>query len=119
MSGGAKRTEKKGGEGRFGSGRFWASLAWRLLILLLLAALGWGQYVLWFGDQGLVRLRRTQGERALVGREIQEAETRIDRLKEEIWLLQEEPLAVEEAARRELGLVYPDEVIFVFPKRGK
>lgn len=115
MSGAKKKSEKKETGGR----RFWSSLAWRLLILLLLAGLGWGQYALWFGGQGLVRLQRTQGERALVGREIQDAEARIDRLNEEIWLLQEEPLAVEEAARRELGLVYPDEVIFVFPQRGQ
>ncbi len=39
-------------------------------------------------------------------------------LKEEIRSLKEDPDAIERVARRELGLVRPDEFVFVMPKAG-
>ncbi len=86
-----------------------------LLGLLLLVANGWVQYLLWFGEQGLVRWRQTRELLLVVQEENQVTEDRIMRLKEQILLVEKEPLALEEVARRDLGLVYPDEIIFIVP----
>ncbi|MBF0212456.1 MAG: septum formation initiator family protein [Magnetococcales bacterium] len=86
-----------------------------LLGLALLVANGWAQYLLWFGGQGLVRWRQTEKELITVRAEVNEVEGRIQELKEEIRLLEKDPSAVEGAARRNLGLVYPDEIIFIVP----
>lgn len=84
--------------------------------LFLLVANAWVQYVLWFGDQGLVRWRQTQKQSALVAEDVRLVEKRIQRLKDEIVLLEQEPMVLEEVARRELGMVYPDEILFIVPK---
>ncbi|MBF0629158.1 MAG: septum formation initiator family protein [Magnetococcales bacterium] len=83
--------------------------------LALLVANGWAQYLLWFGGQGLVRWRQTEKELITVRSEVNEVEGRIQELKEEIRLLEKDPAAVEGVARRDLGLVYPDEIIFIVP----
>ncbi|NGZ06356.1 MAG: septum formation initiator family protein [Magnetococcales bacterium] len=85
--------------------------------LALLIANGWAQYLLWFGNQGLVRWRQTEKELMVVRTEVNEVEGRIQELKEEIRLLEKDPAAVEGVARRDLGLVYPDEIIFIVPKK--
>lgn len=84
--------------------------------LFLLAANAWVQYLLWFGDQGLVRWRQTQKQYLAVKEDVRLAEERIQLLKDEILSLEKEPVILEEVARRELGMVYPDEIIFIVPK---
>ena len=86
-----------------------------LLGLLLLVANGWVQYLLWFGGQGLVRWRQTREQLLVVQEENRVTEDRIMRLKEHILLVEKEPLALEEVARRDLGMVYPNEIIFILP----
>lgn len=86
-----------------------------ILGLALLVANAWAQYLLWFGGQGLVRWRQTEKELMTVKSEVGEVETRIQDLKDEILLLEKDPTAVEAVARRDLGLVYPDEIIFIVP----
>ncbi|MBF0165647.1 MAG: septum formation initiator family protein [Magnetococcales bacterium] len=86
-----------------------------LIGLALLVANAWAQYLLWFGEQGLIRWRHTEKELVAVRMEVGEVENRIHELKEEIRLLEKDPSAVEGVARRDLGLVYPDEIIFILP----
>lgn len=86
-----------------------------ILGLALLIANVWAQYLLWFGEQGLVRWRQTEKELVTLRMDIGEVETRIQDLKDEILLLEKDPTAVETVARRDLGLVYPDEIIFIAP----
>ncbi|GAB0055718.1 Cell division protein FtsB [Candidatus Magnetaquicoccaceae bacterium FCR-1] len=86
-----------------------------LIGLALLVANAWAQYLLWFGEQGLIRWRHTEKELMAVRAEVGEVENRIHELKEEIRLLEKDPSAVEGVARRDLGLVYPDEIIFILP----
>ena len=74
------------------------------------------QYLLWFGDQGLVRWRQTQQQYRAIREDVQRVEIRIQHLKDEILLLEKEPVVLEEVARRDLGMVYPDEIIFIVPK---
>lgn len=86
---------------------------YRVALVTLLVANGWAQYVLWFGEQGIVRWRQTENQLLLVEQEVTAIEARMQRLKDEIRLLEKEPSVLEEVARRELGLVYPDEIIFI------
>ncbi|MBF0438733.1 MAG: septum formation initiator family protein [Magnetococcales bacterium] len=83
--------------------------------LALLVANAWAQYELWFGGQGLVLWRQTEKELGVVRLEVAEIENRIHEMKEEIRLLDKDPVAVEAVARRDLGFVYPDEIIFIVP----
>jgi len=87
-----------------------------LLGLVLLVANAWVQYLLWFGDQGLVRWRQTQKQLQDVRGEVQDAEKRIQRIKDEILFLEKSDVALEEVARRDLGMVYPDEILFIVPQ---
>ncbi|WP_130470678.1 FtsB family cell division protein [Candidatus Magnetaquicoccus inordinatus] len=84
--------------------------------LFLLVANVWIQYILWFGDQGLVRWRQTQKQYMLVMEDVKLVEKRIQQIKDEIMMLEKDPMALEEVARRELGMVYPDEIVFIVPK---
>lgn len=84
--------------------------------LFLLAANVWVQYLLWFGDQGLVRWRQTQKQYFLVREDVRLVEERNQKLKDEILLLEREPAVLEEVARRDLGMVYPDEILFIVPE---
>ncbi|MBF0294291.1 MAG: septum formation initiator family protein [Magnetococcales bacterium] len=86
-----------------------------LLGLALLVANAWAQYLLWFGEQGLVRWRQTEKELLTMQSEVGDVEARIQDLKDEILLLEKDPTAVEAVARRDLGLVYPDEIVFITP----
>lgn len=88
---------------------------WVFVGLIVLAANVWAQYLLWFGDQGLVRWKQTEKQLKILRKENHEAEKRNERLKEEIFLVDKETFVLEEVARRDLGLVYPDEVIFIDP----
>ncbi len=91
----------------------------RLFLVILVVACGWTQYVLWFGSQGLVRWRQIEEKLQRATARNHELTQRIERLKREILLVEKEPLVLEEVARRDLGLVYPDEIIFVLSKDGK
>jgi cell division protein FtsB len=86
---------------------------WVLVGLLLLAANIWAQYLLWFGEQGLVRWRQTEQKLQVLSKENRQIEKRINQIKEEILLGEHEDIPLEEVARRDLGMVYPDEIIFI------
>ncbi|MBF0447356.1 MAG: septum formation initiator family protein [Magnetococcales bacterium] len=86
---------------------------WVLVGLLLLVANVWAQYLLWFGEQGLVRWRQTEKQLQVLTKENRQIEKRIARIKEEILLGEHEDILLEEVARRDLGMVYPDEIIFI------
>ncbi len=86
---------------------------WLLVGLLLLAANIWAQYILWFGEQGLVRWRQTDQKLQMLTKENRKIEQRIKQIKAEILLGEKEDLLIEEVARRDLGMVYPDEIIFI------
>ncbi|MBF0455188.1 MAG: septum formation initiator family protein [Magnetococcales bacterium] len=90
---------------------------WVLVGLFLLVANVWAQYLLWFGEQGLVRWRQTEKQLQVLKKENRQIEKRISRIKEEILLGENEDILLEEVARRDLGMVYPDEIIFIDPPK--
>jgi cell division protein FtsB len=65
------------------------------------------------GDKGLVDMMRAREEQRTLQRTLAEALRDNDRLREDIRRLKEEPAAIEELARRELGLIKPGEKLFV------
>jgi cell division protein FtsB len=80
------------------------------LILLFLAALLAVDAV--FGDKGLFALRRAKRQHEEVASGLMQARRENARLREEVQRLYE-PSAVEEIARRELGLIKPGEILFI------
>lgn len=95
----------------------WRAWGYRLALVVMLGLNGLAQYVLWFGDQGVVRWLGTARQAKEMAQEVRVAEERIRRLEEEILLVEKEPLVMEEVARRDLGLVYPDEILFITPEK--
>ncbi len=89
-----------------------ALLAPALLLVGTLASVPW----LVFSGDGLVRMVALHRELAAVRAENARIRTRIGELKAEIQNLKEDPSAIERVARREFGLVRPDEYVFVLPK---
>ena len=91
-----------------------ALLAPALLLIVTLASVPW----LVFSGDGLVRMVSLQRELSAVRAENGRIRMAIADLKAEIRDLKEDPAAIERVARREFGLVRPDEYVFVLPKAG-
>jgi cell division protein FtsB len=66
-----------------------------------------------FGDRGLVAMMRARHEYDELAASIAHQRTENARLREEARRLREDPSAVEEIARRELGLIKPGEKVFI------
>jgi len=66
------------------------------------------------GDRGLAALIRTRHEYKQLAREVALKQAENDRIREQIRRLSgEDPAAIEEIARRELGLIKPGERLFI------
>jgi len=66
------------------------------------------------GDRGLAALVRTRQEHDRLAAEVTARKQENDRLREQIRRLKgEDPTAIEEIARRELGLIRPGERLFI------
>jgi cell division protein FtsB len=66
------------------------------------------------GDRGLAALVRTRQEHARLSDDVALRRVENDRLREQIRRLRgEDPTAIEEIARRELGLMKPGERLFI------
>ena len=66
------------------------------------------------GDRGLAALVRTRHDHARLAGDVALKRVENDRLREEIRRLRgEDPTAIEEIARRELGLIKPGERLFI------
>jgi cell division protein FtsB len=65
------------------------------------------------GDQGLLATLRARRRSAELAAAIERQRLENGRLREEIRRLNEDPSAIEEVARRELGLIRPGEKVFI------
>jgi cell division protein FtsB len=74
-----------------------------------------------FGEKGLIALLNARRDFAAVEAALAQARAENTRLREDARRLREDPSAIEEIARRELGLIKPGEVLFIIknaqPKR--
>lgn len=65
------------------------------------------------GDRGLLAMRQAQKEYDDLAATIAKTKAENARLRDEARRLREDPKAIEEIARRELGLIRPGEKVFV------
>jgi cell division protein FtsB len=65
------------------------------------------------GEKGLLALLKARRDFQAVEQSLQRARQENDQLREEARRLREEPAAIEELARRELGLIKPGEKLFI------
>jgi len=64
------------------------------------------------GDNGLVTLLKARRDSVATGQSLERARQENEHLREEARRLREDPSAIEELARRELGLIKPGEKLF-------
>ena len=87
-----------------------AKLLGGVLIVVLLAL----QYRLWVGEQGLAAVRHLQAAVETQDAENRALEARNRRLEAEVGDLKDGLEAIEERARRELGMIRKDETFYQF-----
>lgn len=71
------------------------------------------------GDNSLDRLRTLREQYSRQTAQNREIKGYVDSLSEEVYRLQSDPRTLEKAARNELGMARPNEVIFFFEKRSE
>jgi len=86
----------------------------RQVIYVLLILLGVVLFVdAVVGDRGLLARQRSRLQHEALVEAIVRQKAENDRLREEVRRLTEDPSAIEEIARRELGLIRPGEKVFI------
>jgi cell division protein FtsB len=70
------------------------------------------------GDDGLVQIMKKRDEQRALEQTLTRARSDNARLREEARRLKEDPAAIEEIARRELGLIKPGEKLFIIKDVG-
>ena len=78
-----------------------------------------GLMIAWlgFGERGFIHLHKMERERRVYVEKIQTLEKENQRLLDEIHRLKTDPSYVESVARKELGLVKDNEIIYRFDRR--
>ena len=66
-----------------------------------------------FGEKGLLALARTRQQHQALAAEVARASAINARLREQIRRTTDDPAAIEELGRRELGLIKPGEKLFI------
>ncbi len=72
-----------------------------------------------FGDKGIIRIIQLRRERDRIIAEVNRLQEENNRLNEEIKRLREDPRYLESVARRDLGLVKDNEILFIFEGDNK
>lgn len=65
------------------------------------------------GEKGLLAMMEARAQHRLLEQSLAEARAENARLREEGRRLREDPAAIEDVARRELGLIRPGEKLFI------
>jgi len=68
-----------------------------------------------FGTHGVLAMRRSQREAGEIRKEIQKLNDENRQLQDRVKDLKSDPQAIEEIARKEMGLAKPGELIFKLP----
>ncbi len=82
------------------------------------AGLGYMVWNLVFSDHGYLVYRQEALQVELLRSELEEQKIERERLAKEVLRLRNDPDALEEMVHRELGYVYPDEIIVMMPEGG-
>ena len=89
----------------------------RVVVVALLALLALVQYRLWVGDQSIAEVQRIRRAVEAQRAENERLEAVNSRLEAEVRDLKEGTAAVEEQARRDLGMVGKDETFYQVVER--
>lgn len=76
-------------------------------------------YMTWsliFSDHGYLVYRQEAMQTGMLRQELEELLADRERLAEEVLRLRNDPDALEELVHRELGYVYPDEIMLIMPE---
>jgi cell division protein FtsB len=90
----------------------------RVLPIALLGVALVGAPMMIFSRDGMPRLETVERELHTVDAENSNLRRAIDVLRARVTKLRDDPAAVEQLARDELGLIRQSEVVFQFPSRG-
>ena len=91
----------------------------RALVVVFSVCVGFVVIDAFVGDRGLAALVRARQEHDRLAAEVQSRKQENDRLREQARRLGgEDPAAIEEIARRELGLIRPGERLFIIRDVG-
>jgi cell division protein FtsB len=85
-----------------------AGLAFLFFVLLLTS---------FFGQKGIIEIRRAQKRHEALLQEINELEKEKTRLEKEIEELEKKPGAIDKEAREKLWLMKPDEIVIIKEKK--
>lgn len=91
--------------------RFWLFAALLVVVLFLLATL--------FGERGIMREVQYKRQKEKLEQELGKVEAQNTELRQEIEALRNNRKYIEGIARRELGMVKPDEIVYQFPPSGE
>jgi len=72
-----------------------------------------------FGERGLLRIYEMRQEKKRIDTKVGELKGENEKLRQEIAALHNDRYHLERIARKDLGLVKPNEVIYQFPPAGK
>ncbi|GFE58809.1 septum formation initiator family protein [Geobacter sp. AOG1] len=72
-----------------------------------------------FGERGLLRIYHLSKDKQEMEKRVTELKAENDRLRREIEALQSDRRYLESIARRDFGLVRPNEIIYQFPTQEK
>ncbi len=86
------------------------------LLLVGLILLVW--YFSLFGEKGLIKIMQLRRERDRIIADVSRMDEENKRLQEEIKRLREDSRYLESVARRDLGLIKENEILFIFEDRG-
>jgi len=87
-----------------------------VILLIVLILLVW--YFALFGEKGVIKIIRLKRERDRIIADISRMQEENKRLQEEIRRLREDSRYLESVARRDLGLIKENEILFIFEDKG-
>ena len=82
------------------------------IILIVLILLVW--YFALFGEKGVIKIIQLRRERDRIIADVSRIQEENKRLQEEIRRLRDDPRYLESVARRDLGLIKENEILFIF-----
>jgi cell division protein FtsB len=82
------------------------------ILLIVLILLVW--YFALFGEKGVIKIIRLRRERDRIIADVNRMQEENTRLQEEIRRLREDSRYLESVARRDLGLIKENEILFIF-----
>ena len=82
------------------------------ILLIVLILLVW--YFILFGEKGVVKIIQLRRERDRIIADVSRIQEENTRLQEEIRRLREDSRYLESVARRDLGLIKKNELLFIF-----